>query len=315
MFSITEKVDDSVNRVIHPALGFFVTRLVEHLPDGRQRISHSRWHRKGLPPIEVASDGTAMRVAPTANPWLQLWAPQRLAWWIAVVFMIGSACFAAGSFASNWPGYWPAGFVDDSSTNAVFFVGSLFFTAAAGLQLLEAVNGDVADIVVSSRTHRRRWRWFAWKPHNAGYSASFIQFVGTLLFNVNTADAMLSQLSQPQAELLIWVPDVLGSICFLVASYLALVEVSHRFWSLQPNQLSWWIVIINLLGSVAFMFAAAFSFILPPGGGAEWLWGANFFTLLGAICFFVASYLMIPELFGAGRTIDVRSGPVVAKAV
>jgi len=315
MFSITEKVDDSANRGIHRALGFFVTRLVEHLPDGRQRISHSRWHRKGLPPIEVASDGTAMRVALTANPWLRLWAPQRLAWWIAVVFIIGSACFAAGSFASNWPGYWPAGFVDGSSVNAVFFVGSLFFTTAAGLQLLEAINGDVADIVVSSRTHRRLWRWFAWKPHNAGYSASFIQFVGTLLFNVNTADAMLAQLSQPQAELLIWAPDVLGSICFLVASYLALVEVSHRFWSLQPNQLSWWIVIINLLGSIAFMLAAAFSFILPSGGGVEWLWGANFFTLLGAVCFLVASYLMIPELFGAGSPIDVPSGSVIAKPV
>jgi len=256
-----------------------------------------------------------MRVALTANPWLRLWAPQRLAWWIAVVFIIGSACFAAGSFASNWPGYWPAGFVDGSSVNAVFFVGSLFFTTAAGLQLLEAINGDVADIVVSSRTHRRLWRWFAWKPHNAGYSASFIQFVGTLLFNVNTADAMLAQLSQPQAELLIWAPDVLGSICFLVASYLALVEVSHRFWSLQPNQLSWWIVIINLLGSIAFMLAAAFSFILPSGGGVEWLWGANFFTLLGAVCFLVASYLMIPELFGAGSPIDVPSGSVIAKPV
>jgi hypothetical protein len=313
MSAITEKVDGGADRVIRRALGFFVTALVEYLPDGRQRISHSRWHRKGLPPIEVASDGTAMRVRPATSPWLRLWAPQRLAWWIAVVFIVGSACFAAGSFASNWPGYWPAEFVNGSGINSVFFVGSLFFTAAAGLQLLEAINGDVADIVASTGTHRRHWRWLAWKPHNAGYSASFIQFVGTLLFNVNTADAMLSQLSRRQAELLIWAPDVLGSICFLVASYLALVEVSHRFWSLQPDQLSWWIVIINLLGSVAFMSAAAFSFILPSGGGAEWLWGANFFTLLGAICFFVASYLMIPELFGAGRAIEVRPGSVVAK--
>ena len=89
-----------------------------------------------------------------------------------------------------------------------------------------------------------------------------------------------------------------------MASYLALIEVSHRFWSFQPRQVGWWIASINLLGSVAFMLAAVFSFFLPSSGNAEWLWGANLFTLVGAVCFFVASYLMIPELFGARRVID-----------
>ena len=314
MLSITEKTEESANRVINRALGFFVTRLVEHLPDGRQRISNSRWYRKGLAPIEVASDGTAMRVAPAANPWLQLWAPRRLAWWIALFFIIGSACFAAGSFGSNWPQYWPADFVNSRVIGAVFFTGSVFFTTAAGLQVLEAINGDVADIGASNGTDHRSWRWFAWKPHNAGYSAGLIQFVGTLLFNLNTGDAMLSQLTWLGENVLIWTPDVIGSICFLVSSYLALVEVSHRFWSMQPAQLSWWIAVINLLGSIAFMLAAVFSFLPPYGRGAEWLWGANFYTLLGAMCFFVASYLMIPELFGAGRAIDAASGSADPKS-
>ena len=152
--------------------------------------------------------------------------------------------------------------VADHSTiiNTVFFVGSLFFTGAAWLQLLEAINGDVADIDTSSGIHEQRWRWFAWKPHNAGYSASLIQFVGTLLFNINTADAMIAGLTWVEEDILIWTPNIIGSICFLVASYLALMEVSHRFWSFQPRQLSWWIVMLNLLGSVAFMLAALYGF-------------------------------------------------------
>jgi hypothetical protein len=154
----------------------------------------------------------------------------------------------------------------------------------------------------------------AWKPHNAGYSASFIQFAGTLLFNANTGDAMLAQLTWQQEEVLIWAPDIIGSICFLVSSYLALIEVSHRFWSFQPRQLSWWIVLINLLGSIAFMMAAAFNIFLPSSGDAEWSWGTNFYTLLGAWCFFVASYLMIPEQAGAGRTIDVPAIAIAAKS-
>jgi hypothetical protein len=313
MFSMVEKTGDNADRTLHLALGFFVTRLVETLPDGRQRVSHSRSVRKGLAPTELSSDGTVMRLAADANPWLRLWAPQRLSWWIAVFFIVGSACFAAGSFASNWPQYWPTDLTGSRVISIIFFTGSLFFTTAAGLQLLEAINGDVADIAASGSTAHRSWRWFAWKPHNAGYSASLIQFVGTLLFNLNTGDALLSQLTTPEEEILIWAPDVIGSICFLVSSYLALVEVSHRFWSLQPAQLNWWIVMINLLGSIAFMLSALYSYQAPSGGGAEWLWGANLFTLLGAMCFFVASYLMIPELFGAGSTIDTAPGSTEPK--
>ena len=66
-----------------------------------------------------------------------------------------------------------------------------------------------------------------------------------------------------------------------------------------PGRLAWWIAALNMLGSVAFMLAAVFTVFLPPSGEMEWVWGANFFTLMGAVCFFSASYLMIPELFGA----------------
>jgi len=166
----------------------------------------------------------------------------------------------------------------------------------------------VADIVTSAAKGRPRWRWLAWKPRNAGFSAGLIQLFGTLLFNLNTGDAMLSQLGWLQEDVLIWTPDVVGSICFLVSSYLALVEISHRVWSFQPRQLSWWIVIINLLGSIAFMAAALFAYFVPGSGKAEWSYGSNVYTLLCALCFFVASYLMIPEQAGAGRAVEALSG-------
>lgn len=293
--------------VLHYTAGFFITRVVRRLPDGRQLVSLSRAHRKGLPPAQVDSDGIEIRASFLATPWLHLWAPHRLTWWIAQLFIIGSACFSLGAFASNWPQYSPTGLTDSGVINTVFFIGSLFFTGAAWLQLLEAINGDVADSDTASGTHCRSWRWFAWNPHNAGYSGSLIQFVGTLLFNINTADAMITGLTGVEQDILIWTPDIIGSICFLVASYLALIEISHGLWSFQPRQLSWWIVLLNLLGSVTFMLAAVFNFFLPSTGDAEWLWGANFFTLLGAVCFLFASYLMIPELFGAGRAIDTPS--------
>ena len=189
---MTAEVETTTGKAVHHTAGCFVTRVVHRLPDGRQRVYHSREHRKGLPPVEVGSDGIGVRAPLVANPWLQLWAPHRLTWWVAQLFIIGSACFALAGFASNWPHYAPAGLTGSGVINTVFFVGSLFFTGAAWLQLLEAINGDVADIDSSTGTQHQSWRWFAWKPHNAGYSASLIQFVGTLLFNLNTADAMLA---------------------------------------------------------------------------------------------------------------------------
>jgi hypothetical protein len=308
MLPMTAEVEPTTGKAVRHTAGFFITQVVHRLPDGRQRVYHSRPHRKGLPPVEVGSEGIRSIRAPlVATPWLHLWAPHRLTWWVAQLFIIGSACFALASFASNWPQYAPAGLTGSGVINTVFFVGSLFFTGAAWLQLLEAINGDVADIDTSSGIHEQSWRWLAWKPYNAGYSASLIQFVGTLLFNVNTADAMISGLTWAEEDILIWAPNIIGSICFLVASYLALIEVSHRLWSFQPRQLSWWIVMLNLLGSVAFMLAALYGFFPPSNENPEWTWDANFFTLLGAVCFLVASYLMIPELFGAGRAIDTPS--------
>ncbi|HXV34130.1 MAG TPA: hypothetical protein VD769_08980, partial [Gaiellaceae bacterium] len=50
-------------------------------------------------------------------------------WWIAVLFMIGSALFALGS-APSYPEL-----VSSEVVGATFFAGSIFFTSASLLQL------------------------------------------------------------------------------------------------------------------------------------------------------------------------------------
>lgn len=57
-------------------------------------------------------------------------------------------------------------------------------------------------------------------------------------------------------------------------------------------------------GSIAFMAAALFGFSMPSTASPEWLWGANRLTLIGAACLWLASHLLIPELFGP----DTKSG-------
>jgi hypothetical protein len=148
----------------------------------------------------------------------------------------------------------------------------------------------------------------AWKPRNLGYLAALVQRAGTVFFNFNTADAMIAGLGWEGEDLLVWTPNMLGCICFLVASYLALVEVSHAGWSFQPRDISWWIAVINLVGSIAFQVSALYSFVGPGAPEASSLWWASIMTLLGAACFFVGAYLMIPELFdGDALAPDART--------
>jgi hypothetical protein len=60
---------------------------------------------------------------------------------------------------------------------------------------------------------------------------------------------------------------------------------------------SWWIAVVNLLGSVAFQISALYSFAGPePAASASLFWG-GFYTAAGGLCFLIGSYLMIPELF------------------
>ncbi len=124
----------------------------------------------------------------------------RAAWdrWIAVGFAVGSMCFFIGPF----PGF--VQLVGPGADGVVFFAGSIFFTLAAALEVREA-------------TLRRGRRWGA----DPSWWSAAIQFVGTLLFNLSTFEAMQDGLSTHQENHLVWAPDVFGSIAFLISGALA----------------------------------------------------------------------------------------------
>ncbi len=276
----------------HYGVGPFVTWTKEALGRDRWLIRTSRRHRKGQAPLVAAADKAHPHRAAEGigHHWGRFSAPRLLPWWIALLFMIGAAHFALGAAIGLWPPGGQDRAIDAQSAGWVFFIGSLFFTSAASLQWLEAINHDLVA------TAPPRWRFFAWQPRSLGFVACGTQLVGTLLFNANTGDALLSDLDWKHQELLVWSPNILGSLCFLVASQAALMEVSHSYWSWRPRDLSWWIAVINLAGSLFFMLSALASFV-TPGSALAAPWLAGFGTFAGALCFFAAAYLLIPEIF------------------
>ena len=281
-----------IERIHH--WGPFITRVDMRLPDGKPWVWTSRRHRylgavRALPEEARSAYGSM-------DWWIKVGILARIGWWTAALFMIGSTCFALSSAAGLLPGLFGDFARNAAAINSVFFVGSLFFTSAAYLQFLAAVNAHR----VSALAHRKRpdqpFRWFDWRPAEIGWLSAFTQFVGTLLFNLNTFDVLLPGLGWQQEEILIWAPDVLGSVCFLIASTLAGLEYGGGRWVWRPADVSWWVVNINMLGSVAFGISAVYAFVLPGSGELLSVWAVNLWTLVGAVCFLVGALLLLPEL-------------------
>jgi hypothetical protein len=262
----------------------FVThRIYRHL-DGALRVWHSRHHRKGLNLPQVGQRYPVASVLARS-----LWQPQVLNWWIGLVFIIGASGFTLGSLLCLVP-VWPKALgLSEIEVNALFFAASIPFTTAAYLQLYQAANVGTAE---ASATQRK---WFGWQPKDAGWLSCALQFVGTVMFNFNTFDALLSNLNREAELLLIWTPNVIGSILFLLSGYMAFIETCHRHWALKPTQISWWVTFINLLGCIAFMISACFAFVPDHAPSFDTVEISVAFTLIGAICFWLGSFLMWPE--------------------
>jgi len=212
------------------------------------------------------------------------WAPGAIGWWVGLLFAVGASCFALGSA----PGYLQA--VGNSADSLTFFVGSIFFTSASYLQYLEAVN---ARHLPAGEGVLERFRVLGYEPGNAGWWAASVQLLGTIFFNISTFDAMRASLSAPQVDKLVWRPDAYGSICFLVASTFAWIELGRPVW--RARHLSWWIVAINMLGSIAFGVSAVAAFVVPTSGEPLNIMLVNLGTFVGAVCFFAGAVMLLPE--------------------
>jgi hypothetical protein len=212
------------------------------------------------------------------------WRPDRPAWWVGTLFAIGSVLFLVPALAAL-----------DSTADWIgiaFFCGSIFFTAASVLQLALAAQ---LPHRLRPRAQRRPTRPRAWLPATADWLSAVIQVPGTVLFNVNTFDAMNTALTTHQTNVRVWAPDAIGSTCFLVSSAIAFATTGRAWLSWRPSDLDWWIAGLNLIGSIAFGVSAIAAFDRPATGNAVSDQIANGGTALGALCFLIGALLLWPQ--------------------
>ncbi len=180
-----------------------------------------------------------------------------------MLFIVGSTCFALGAF----PPY--ASWVGGTPTNLTYFIGSLFFTSAAGLQFQQS---------------KTRFDWWA----------GLVQFIGTLFFNKSTFQALHTGYTAAQANQHVWRPDAYGSTAFLVSSVIACIAVRRASRS-APRDADWWAAWLNMVGSIAFGISAIASYTIVDSDALVNAQKADLATFVGALCFLAGAVLILPR--------------------
>ena len=190
-----------------------------------------------------------------------------------------SAGFGIGSFLFGLGAVWAMTGNSVRTANIIFAAGAVFFTFAAFVQLISSA-GSLPD---GPQVIRRA-------VVDPDIVSAVIQFIGTLFFNVMTIRSVVLPMSEYEA---VWRPDVYGSLCFLVSSWIAwhpIARLRRHDLIMDRSRVILW---ANMLGSIFFGISAWGSKLILPGTFENSLW-ANLGTLLGAIGFLVAAVLLWP---------------------
>jgi hypothetical protein len=146
-------------------------------------------------------------------------------------------------------------------------------------------------------------------PDRAEWWAGVVQFVGTLMFNISTFEAMQQGLSATEAQRRVWTPDARGCIAFLVASGLAYADVRRPWLTWRPRDLGWSVATLNMVGSIAFAGSAIGAYVLPSTGDVASLVLDNLGTFVGGLCFLFGAVLLIPDEVREAPDPAAPSGP------
>ncbi|KAG5182723.1 hypothetical protein JKP88DRAFT_348718 [Tribonema minus] len=153
-------------------------------------------------------------------------------------------------------------------------------------------------------THSARWS-------EPGYIAALIQLFGACMFTMSVIVAfngVLTPISDSYYAawyVLDFTPQVIGSVCFIVSSYIWMVEVQENWWKPKLTTLGWHAAFWNLIGGIGFLLSAAFAFLDYPVECCQY-YGTAVSTYWGAFAFLLGSYLQLVETLNPHRAPHAR---------
>ena len=198
---------------------------------------------------------------------------------VAVAFFLGGSLFAIGAWVAQ------VGSGEAVTSASIYLVGGVFFSTGGYGSVLQAVNEPAGAAA-------GRWRWWSYRPMDLVWLAGFVLFCGTLAFGVSLVFSFMEGLSVRGENRLIWAPDMIGCILFLLSGRLGMVALRSEASSwIQPRNLAWWVAVVNQLGSILFFIAGLAAFTRPAIGSVVNVDVANWGTFGGALCFALGGIL------------------------
>ena len=196
----------------------------------------------------------------------------------SVAFFLGGSLFALGALFAQ------LGSTSLMTVNVTYLVGGFFFSL-----------GGYASILLAT-------------PGQLGRRSAVVLFVGTLLFAVSLVAAFAEGLTPRQSNGWIWLPDILGCLCFLVSGHLAMLDVGDGRVRVRPKLTGWWVVAVNQVGSVLFFLAGLAAFTRPATSHELDVGLVNWGTFAGAVCFALGGVVQAFDTPTPTRTV-VRQTP------
>jgi len=178
----------------------------------------------------------------------------------SVSFVLGGSLFALGALLAQLD------LVALTAVNVTYLVGGFFFSL-----------GGYTSILLADATAGRRARLSA-----------IVLFTGTLLFAVSLVAAFAQGLTPRQSDGWIWLPDILGCLCFLASGHLAMLDAGGGHVAVRLHETGWWVIAVNQLGSILFFLAGLAAFIRPATDQVIDAGLVNWGTFAGAACFALA---------------------------
>ena len=187
---------------------------------------------------------------------------------IALWFFVGSMLFIIGSVNS---------IEHRPFTSSEFLAGSLSFTIAGALQIIQAWT-NLSNIFTSFAI-----------LFSASIISSISAKVGSLLYNLES----IFNWTDPNAKgmaliLLCQSPYTIGSCLFFISGLASYAEIAHgRLFFIELQHIGWWVVIFSITGSLLYILSSLF--LIANSNLAVWL------CLFASIIFAFMSILLFAE--------------------
>ena len=212
----------------------------------------------------------------------------------AVAFILGGSLFALGAvFAQLAVGTL-------TTVNITYLVGGFFVSLGGYASILLVVNAARDE---HDRGTEEQMRWWSYQPGRRDWRSAVVLFVGTLLFAVSLVAAFAEGLTPRQSNGWIWLPDMLGCVCFLVSGRLAMLDVGGGHTVVHVHEITWWVVAVNQLGSILFFLAGVAAFTRPATSEAVDVGLVNWGTFAGAVCFAIGGVIQVFDKPTSTRTV------------